>query len=127
MKYIEWIKFTLKLGIYYIVLDVMVSTEQIRFDQKGRVKKRKKTHESNARPFMPRGDSLVGCIVLESDSPMCPTLKSGVILLSVRFWREVTANSEIEEHLTKMLYVSGADVTMDIILEHTVLKRFHGQ
>jgi len=41
-------KFTLKFGIYYIVLEVMVNTEQIWFDQKGRVKP---TSTSKRTPF----------------------------------------------------------------------------
>jgi len=68
-------KFTLKLGIYYIVLEMMVNTEQIRFGQKRRVKTRRSASESSACPFMPRGNSFDGDTILESDSPTCPTLE----------------------------------------------------
>jgi len=37
MKYIKWIKITLKLGIYYIAQRMVVNNEQIRFEQKERV------------------------------------------------------------------------------------------
>jgi len=62
--------------MYYIVLEWWLVQNKFDSTRKDKSKTEKGASEPNARLFMPRGGSLSGGTVLESDSPKCPTLES---------------------------------------------------